>query len=140
MTKPSKKPDPLLDPVEEPAAPKKPEASKEPDHPKEPAATKKKEEPAATKRKLSPLAVRLIEKYGCHACRNQVIEDDFLTMNGRYWCKKKNESLQRGTKAVEDCPDWGFNGDKELLNAAMDPTPDLPFTEEPPAAPSKKGK
>jgi hypothetical protein len=62
-----------------------------------------------------PLAGRLIEAYGCSACKHQQIEDEFLCEHSRYWCGKQKRSFCAADGAHQDCQHWTFNGNDELI-------------------------
>lgn len=67
------------------------------------------------------LTADLVNSYGCHACKQQVVEDEFLTEQGRFWCQKQKKSFDRQDSAHVDCPSWTFNGDEELIRTLKEP-------------------
>ena len=83
-----------------------------------------------TIKKHDPLAARLCEQFGCHACKSQQTEDDFLLAHERFWCAKRKQSFGKDEKPHADCPTWQFNGNAELLKAVTSNQEPLPFADE----------
>ncbi len=81
-------------------------------------------------KKTDPIASRLCEQYGCHACKSQVTEDEFLLSHERFWCVKRKQSFSKDEKPHDACPTWQFNGSEELLKAISSNQEPLPFADE----------
>lgn len=83
-----------------------------------------------TIKKHDPLAARLCEQFGCHACKSQQTDDEFLLAHERFWCSKRKQSFSKDEKPHADCATWQFNGSEDLLKAVASNQEPLPFSDE----------